>query len=935
MTDNEQIENDIRQALSLRKPQADSLEILAKVSSSVLADSIGEQKRGGALGARTLPDLAAQLEAVRKICPSVKSFDRDFCSLCFALATGVGKTRLMGAFIAYLHEAHGIKNFVVIAPNLTIYEKLITDFTPGSPKYVFSGIGAFAGNPPIIITGETYQSGKGVQETDLFKSVVINIFNIAKLTAKDKGHFDAKDEKAKVARIRRLIESIGESYFNYLASRDDLVVLMDEAHRYRADAGAAAINELKPVLGIELTATPREIRGQREIPFNNIAYEYTLAEAMMDGFVKEPAIATRKGFNITEHVKDSPELERLKLNDGALIHENTKAALANWAQNHSKPVVKPFMLVVAADRAHADELQAYMESDAFRKGAYKGKIVKVYSGMGAAEEEKMVGQLLEIEKPGNPVEIVIHVNKLSEGWDVTNLYTIVPLRAANSVNLVEQSIGRGLRLPYGERTGDEAVDTLAVVSHDHYAEIIAKAKDKKMLMFKSYILGEDGNDEKKRVESIAPASRQLAAVAKGGGRGATALPNDGRARTPSAPYIPTSAGIGVEDLTPAFGAALEAIQETVDDRAGRLSACDLTDEATFKAVVDEAVKQVKEATGEAPDKSMLEKACQVVASMTIFIPKVFREPKDAVVQSFDDFDLDEEELKALNPIDDKLKVTTIRTGDGVKIFETGGEGDAAANHLTTLIGKLRKMDAIDYDGNSGLVAKLAQEAVESLERRHTKDDAANIMRNNMDRIAVAIRDQLLKHAHYEGGGYAFKVTPGCHPLGLSSALIGETDQFRDFAAPLKGERGKIKSMVFTGFKKCLYEKQKFESEPERMFAVIVDRGEKVVAWFRPQYSGFSIRRGNGENYFPDFVVETTAGKYICEVKADNSVEDADVIDKADAAIEWCRVVSEAERGAGRKEWRYVFIKESQIDEAMEFDVAVQKFTMTKTKEAGK
>ncbi len=72
-------------------------------------------------------------------------FERDFPSLlCFALATGVGKTRLMGAFISYLHLAHGMNNFFVLAPNLTIYNKLITDFTPNTPKYVFKGIAEFA-----------------------------------------------------------------------------------------------------------------------------------------------------------------------------------------------------------------------------------------------------------------------------------------------------------------------------------------------------------------------------------------------------------------------------------------------------------------------------------------------------------------------------------------------------------------------------------------------------------------------------------------------------------------------------------------------------------------------------------------------------------------------------------------------------------------------
>lgn len=917
MTGNEIIENEIRMNLSLRKPQADSLEILAKVAEVVFGDC-GPKKRDGE-GAVAAEGL---LSAVQKICPGVKDFDRDFCSLCFALATGVGKTRLMGAFISYLHEAHGVKNFVVIAPNLTIYEKLITDFTPGTPKYVFNGIGAFARDQPRIVTGETYQSGRGLQAYDLFGSAVINIFNIAKLTAKDKGHLAAGDSKAKVAKIRRISEMVGESYFEYLAGRDDLVVLMDESHRYRAEAGAAAINELKPVLGIELTATPRVIRGQREIPFRNIAYEYNLAAAMKDGFVKAPAIATRKGFNISDYQEDSPELERLKLNDGALIHENTKAALANWAQNHSRDVVKPFMLVVAEDKSHADALQAFMESGDFRKGAYKGKIVKVYSGMSAAEDEKVVGQLLEIEKPGNEIEIVIHVNKLSEGWDVTNLYTIVPLRAANSVNLVEQSIGRGLRLPYGERTGEEAVDTLTVVSHDRYAAIINKAKDESLVMFKSYMIDADENGVKKSVVNMAPAAKGMIAAAKSGATGDV--------------YIPQSAGIKKEELTPELGVALEAVQTVVDERMGSRAACDLADEKTFAAVVESAAKKVEEATGKKPEKETIAKACQTLAATTIAIPKVLRMPKGEVVQGFDDFDLDTVELKTLNPVDDKVKVTSLVTGKEVKILD-GSAGDAAENHLITLIGKLRVAEEIDYDGNSELVAKLAQQAVEYLVKWHSSEEvAANVMRNNMDAIATVIRKQMAKHAHYEGGGYEFKVTPGCYSLGLSSALIGDADKLRDFSVPLAhGERSKIKSMVFSGFKKCLYEKQKFESDPERMFAVIVDRCEDVIAWFRPQYSNFSIRRNNGENYFPDFVVETKTGKYICEVKADKEAEDADVTDKAAAAVEWCEVVTAEEAKSKHKPWRYVFVKESQIDEALEFDVAVQKFAKGKDQEADK
>ena len=95
--------------------------------------------------------------------PASKSFERDFPSLCFALATGVGKTRLMGAFIAYLYLTGKSRHFFVLAPNKTIYEKLIADFSPESPKYVFKGIAEFAANPPLIVTGDNYESGVGVR----------------------------------------------------------------------------------------------------------------------------------------------------------------------------------------------------------------------------------------------------------------------------------------------------------------------------------------------------------------------------------------------------------------------------------------------------------------------------------------------------------------------------------------------------------------------------------------------------------------------------------------------------------------------------------------------------------------------------------------------------------------------------------------------------
>ena len=342
--------------LSLRRPQVKSLEILAHILENI------ELSKDA--------DLVRDLEIIRGMYPSVQGFERNFPSICFALATGVGKTRLMGAFITYLYLTSRSRHFFVLAPNLTIYEKLKEDFSPQCPKYVFRGISEFVSNSPVIITGEDYDSGKGVRfdENDfrgqrrLFEyndTPFINIFNISKINATEN---KPGTTKSKTPRIKRLQEMIGESYFDYLSGLPDLVMLMDEAHRYRATAGANAINELKPVLGIELTATPKTI-GSTPLDFKNTIYAYSLAEAMEDGYVKDPAVATRKDFKPENFTPE--QLARIKLEDGIHHHEHVKVQLDVYSKSYKKELVKPFILVVARDTEHARELRELIESDSF------------------------------------------------------------------------------------------------------------------------------------------------------------------------------------------------------------------------------------------------------------------------------------------------------------------------------------------------------------------------------------------------------------------------------------------------------------------------------------------------------------------------------------------------------------------------------------------
>lgn len=147
--------------------------------------------------------------------------------------------------------------------------------------------------------------------------------------------------------------------------------LMDEAYRYRATAGANAINELKPVLGIELTATPKTT-GATPADFKNTIYAYSLSEAMEDRYVKDPVVATRKDFKPENYTPE--QLERIKLEDGIHHHEYVKVGLDVYARQYDKKIVKPFVLVVAQDTEHARQLRELLESDAFFEGRTKARL---------------------------------------------------------------------------------------------------------------------------------------------------------------------------------------------------------------------------------------------------------------------------------------------------------------------------------------------------------------------------------------------------------------------------------------------------------------------------------------------------------------------------------------------------------------------------------
>jgi type III restriction enzyme len=889
--------NAIASRLSLRQPQRDSLEILAHV-----LEMCPPQKGG---------DLEAQLAKVQESYNNVASFDREFVSLCFALATGVGKTRLMGAFMSLLYAQYGVRNFFVLAPNLTIYNKLITDFSPASPKYVLNGLQEFANNPPLVVTGDNYDSGIDVLSGRLNQDeITINVFNVAKISSEVRG--------GKAPRIKRLSEYIGQSYFDYLAGLDDLVMIMDESHRYRASAGFKAINELKPVLGLELTATPQVENAGRATRFTNVIYDYPLANAIADGFVKEPAVATREDFSAENYGEE--ELEDLKIRDGVVVHEDTKIELATFARNHNLPVVKPFMLVVAKDTSHADNIVERIKRDDFFGGRYKDKVITVHSNQRGDESDETISRLLAVEDPAEPTEIVVHVDKLKEGWDVRNLYTIVPLRAANSTTLVEQSIGRGLRLPYAKRMGVSAVDRLTIVAHDKFDAIVNEANKPNSIIRSVVRIGKDVNlVGKKAVTVTNTAIEQLI------GHESVQQPlqsNQFEIEVTANPILKTREEQAVVNL----------IVEVIKENERRVAAVPNL-EALIKPDVQERIaKQVTKAyettfmpkqaefaeTSIKPDIAAIVKdSLKRYLDLNIGIPRITVRPKGSLRTGFNDFDLD---VSAINqqPVDQNILIQHLRTNERQSIH--ADLAYATEERVEDyIVRNLVDFDDISYYDHAEILYKLSSQLVAKLRSYlRTDEEVLNVVQFNQKTFATHIHSQMQRHWWQEADeGYDVVVSRGYQTFTDTSYTADGNEKLRNVHQALAaGERDRIAGMIFGGFERCSYPIQKFSSDSERMFASLLEKDADVKKWFKPTREQFAIsyrdKNGITAMYEPDFIVETNSHKYIFEPKQAGLMSDPNVLAKKNAALTWCVNATKHEQSNGGKKWAYVLVPHTAI-----------------------
>jgi type III restriction enzyme len=683
-------------------------------------------------------------------------------------------------------------------------------------------------------------------------------------------------------------------------------LIMDESHRYRASAGIRAINELKPVLGLELTATPFVESTRGPIPFQNVIYDYPLRRAMEDGFVKEPAVVTRENF---VSIGKSPEtIQEIKLQDGVRLHESVKVELETYARNSGERIVKPFMLIIARDTTHAKELNDLIKSEKFFEGRYAEKVIQVDS---TTKDEEVTDQLLKVEHSDNPTEIVIHVNMLKEGWDVTNLYTIVPLRAANARTLIEQSIGRGLRLPYGKRTGVEAVDTLSIVAHDRFQDIVDEArKPDSIIQMKTIILKDDAAAEKPT----------------------TVISN---------PKLLDDFGLGAESshgslqegsTPPIFNREEQKIAQLAYEEIRKLETLPSSRELSNpeqQAKIIEAVQsrwQVPQLELDGivakPDFSrIVARSVELVQRQTIDIPRILVVPRGEVRAGFKPFKLDLSRLRYATP-DQTMVSHTLREGIVTRIYAGGGEINEARLE-DFIVSGLIDFDDVAYDEHAELLYDLAEQVVLHFKSYLSEENVRKVLQEHRKDIARAVHSQMQQHYLADGNvEYDVRISRGFTALKQSAytANAGDTLDFR-ISPPDKSNMARY---VFSGFQKCLYGLQKFQSDAERRLAIILDR--ETEKWFKPAKDQFQLyyRRGIDDvPYQPDFVAESKSGIYMLEPKSVAELDAPDVKAKMNVATKWCSHASSHAKSHGGKPWTYAVIPHNVIAENMTLEGLVR------------
>lgn len=756
-------------------------------------------------------------------------------------ATGVGKTYVMAGLIEYFAGIdRPARNFLLLAPGRTIRDKSIKNFTPGTRKSLTEAMKS----DPYVISADNFKSPATRAIMQDGSRTKLFVFTVQALTSK------TGDGRA----THEFQEGLGGSLYQWLAGLDDLVIMADEHHCYRGQAFSKTIAELHPEVVIGLTGTPAS--SDKDL----VVYRYPLAAAIKDQLVKTPVLVARN---------DDRTDDRTKLLDGVtLLRYKQRVAHAHCADS-DLPLVNPVMLVIAQDTDEADRYMEMIDSAAFDDGNWIGRTLVVHSNLTNDEKEKALAALEAVEDPDSPIRIIISVGMLKEGWDVKNVYVIASMRASVSTVLTEQTLGRGMRLPFGAYTANEMLDTLEVLAHERYQALLAKREALNEKFIDYAVLTEirrtsSGVVARKKVVDeehvVLPEPRDTSPGQDGEG-------------------LPEALAGGITDLEDTLKKAKTAAEETEAKPREHYplpSREEISIPYTTK-IASQSIVSLNQVNEEAPFRA-LGQALSTEA-------------------------------------DTELKRTLLKPDEGGHIRGVRAEGIVEALSLDILVATSRQA----LVGAVMRVPSVRPEVGELRAAEHLVDLVIQGMGEKAEHYLSAFGDRAARRV-------AALVAQQLKMVARTDIVFSDEVRFAPLSKVRKVSKEHLtdhsepfsKSLAFDGWRKCLYEYAWFDTSPEYKAAQALDRSKDVVVWARLHINDLPITwTQQGHEYNPDLVaIEEVDGSRICwliETKMNKEVNASDVQAKMRAAKTWASTVNNSSTVNGR--WNYVLLSEDDVDDA--------------------
>lgn len=424
---------------------------------------------------------------------SANMFDETWLRLVVKMATGSGKTKVMSLVLAwcYYHKLYEpdsdlARNFLLIAPNIIVLDRIRTDF---------DGLRIFFEDPIIPDNGfegrnwrDDFQLTLHIQDEVHVTHPTGNIFltNIHRVyTGNDSLPSKDDDNTMDYFLGKRPTGATTDSKVDLgdiVRDIEELVVINDEAHHIH-DSKLAWFKSIQDIhhrllqkgkalsLQVDVTATPKHNNGAI---FVQTVSDYPLVEAIYQNVVKHPVLP------------DAPSRAKLQERQSSRYTEKyadyINLGVEEWRKaydEHKKLGKKAILFIMTDDTKNCDEVAEYLEGrfPDFKDSVMvihtknNGEISESATGKNAEELKLLRDQSNKIDSWDSPYKAIVSVLMLKEGWDVKNVTTIVGLRAyaAKSNILPEQTLGRGLRKMY---PGNDVKEYVSVVGTEAFMDFV-------------------------------------------------------------------------------------------------------------------------------------------------------------------------------------------------------------------------------------------------------------------------------------------------------------------------------------------------------------------------------------------------------------------------------------------------------------------------------